>query len=150
VEVQDGQNNPVDFLKRATVTGTSYTITGLNASSNYKFKVRSVCGGDKSQWSAYKTFTTSPLKESLLVAENIRVNVYPNPVTTQFTIELSGNQPNANIRVINAGGVLVYEKSIAGDESNITVNTAEWSNGLYFAVISLNGKVETRTLNVAH
>jgi hypothetical protein len=42
-----------------TVTGTSYTVTGLNANGEYNAYVRAMCGvGNYSEWSAPVPFTT--------------------------------------------------------------------------------------------
>lgn len=59
VEAQDEQNNPSTFHIETTVTGNSYVLTGLQAGVLYKFKVRTHCGGDKSDWSEWFFFTAS-------------------------------------------------------------------------------------------
>ncbi|MFN4254212.1 MAG: fibronectin type III domain-containing protein [Saprospiraceae bacterium] len=60
VVVENGQNNLNPFSVSASVTGTNYTIAGLTAGLNYKFKVRAHCSdGKKSNWSAWKQFNSS-------------------------------------------------------------------------------------------
>jgi len=56
VEIEDEQNNPSTFHIETTVSGTSYNVTGLKADVKYKFKVRSKCDGDKSDWSEWMFF----------------------------------------------------------------------------------------------
>ncbi len=51
VNVEDANNNPIPFEVETTVSGTTYTVGGLQSGSEYKFKVRSICGGDHSDWS---------------------------------------------------------------------------------------------------
>jgi hypothetical protein len=50
--------NP-NTLTANPVTASTVTITGLSASTNYKFWVRSVCGESKGVWSGPYTFTTA-------------------------------------------------------------------------------------------
>lgn len=59
IEVEDASGNPNNFAAVATVSTTSYTVTGLLPNLSYKFKVRSRCGGSKSNWSAWFTFNSS-------------------------------------------------------------------------------------------
>lgn len=57
VEIEDEQNNPSTFHIETAVNGTSYSQTGLKAGVKYKFKVRTRCGGDKSDWSEWTFFS---------------------------------------------------------------------------------------------
>ena len=57
VEVQDEQNIPSVFHIETTVSSNSYDVSGLQAGVKYKFKVRTQCGGDKSDWSAWAFFS---------------------------------------------------------------------------------------------
>lgn len=56
VGIEDEQNNPSTFHIETSVTGTSYQVSGLKAGVKYKFKVRTRCGGDKSDWSEWVFF----------------------------------------------------------------------------------------------
>ena len=57
-EVQNASGNNTPFLFSSTINGTSYTLSGLTANENYKFNVRTNCGGDHSNWSQYFFFTS--------------------------------------------------------------------------------------------
>ncbi|MBK6996268.1 MAG: fibronectin type III domain-containing protein [Lewinellaceae bacterium] len=57
IEIEDEQNNPSTFHMEANVNGTSYAVTGLTNGVLYKFKVRTRCGSDKSDWSDWVFFT---------------------------------------------------------------------------------------------
>lgn len=55
------------------VTSTSYALTGLNASSNYTFYVRSICGlGDTSVWSGPYHFATQCGSVTAVYTQNLR------------------------------------------------------------------------------
>lgn len=59
LEIENALNNPVLFHAEAASGTTSYTVTGLTAGQNYKFKVRAVCNGDKDKWSEWSFFAAS-------------------------------------------------------------------------------------------
>ena len=59
LEIQDEQNIPGTFHLETNLSGTTYAVTGLQAGVLYKFKVRTQCGGDKSDWSDWKFFTAT-------------------------------------------------------------------------------------------
>ncbi len=56
IEIEDEQNNPSTFHMEANVNGTSYAVTGLTNGVLYKFKVRTRCGSDKSDWTDWVFF----------------------------------------------------------------------------------------------
>lgn len=56
LEIEDEQNNPSNFHIETTVSGTTYNVAGLQAGVLYKFKVRTRCGDDKSDWSEWVFF----------------------------------------------------------------------------------------------
>jgi hypothetical protein len=59
LEIENASDNSVFFKAEASASGTTYTVTGLTAGKNYKFKVRSVCSGDKGKWSEWTFFNAS-------------------------------------------------------------------------------------------
>jgi Secretion system C-terminal sorting domain/Fibronectin type III domain len=59
IEVENGSGNPNFFKVVSTVTGTSYTVSGLLPNMAYKFKVRAKCGSDKSKWTEWFSFNSS-------------------------------------------------------------------------------------------
>lgn len=59
LEIQDEQNIPGTFHIETNLNGNTYSVTGLQVGVLYKFKVRTLCGGDKSDWSEWKFFTAT-------------------------------------------------------------------------------------------
>lgn len=51
IEIEDEQNTPNSYHVETHVSGTTFTTVGLQAGATYKFKVRSICGSEKSEWS---------------------------------------------------------------------------------------------------
>jgi hypothetical protein len=59
INIQNGPDNPVPYnVTINDIAGVTYLATGLSATTNYKFKVRTNCGGDHSSWSEYFFFYT--------------------------------------------------------------------------------------------
>jgi hypothetical protein len=63
-----------------TVTGNSYTVTGLAAGTNYRWSVRALCPGGQQSPDALDNFTTSG--SSACVAPNGLNASYSNPTST--------------------------------------------------------------------
>ncbi len=60
VVVENGKNNPIQFLFQTSTTATTTTVTGLTVGKNYKFKVRVHCtDGKKSGWAKWFDFNSS-------------------------------------------------------------------------------------------
>ncbi|NUO02097.1 MAG: fibronectin type III domain-containing protein, partial [Saprospiraceae bacterium] len=59
LKVENANNNPQLFEIEIPVNTTSYVVTGLNPTASYKFKVRTRCAGEKSDWTAYVPFQTA-------------------------------------------------------------------------------------------
>ena len=57
VEVESEGATPF-FHIEVSAASNSYTVTGLVANGTYKFKARTKCGGDKSDWSEWYNFST--------------------------------------------------------------------------------------------
>lgn len=74
---------------------------------------------------------------------DLNVVVYPNPVTSSFTIAGLYNQ--STLEVYNSLGAKVYETTFMGE----TVITSNWASGLYFAKISSDGKSVVKKVMVA-
>ena len=77
------------------------------------------------------------------------VSVYPNPSSGLFTIQLSGNEKDVSIQVVNTLSSVIYEKT--GIELNgnykTTVDLSEYNNGVYFLIIKNNsGRIVKRII----
>jgi len=75
--------------------------------------------------------------------------VYPNPANQNIFIHLPENKGQSFITVQNAFGQKVYAERFADNSTEIALNTALWSEGIYFVTINSN-KNDTKKIVVIH
>jgi len=74
------------------------------------------------------------------------VQVYPNPVSGEFTLTIGNRQTEAEHTVVfyNIYGLKVMEIKIPKGKQLVKVNASNWKSGLYVAVVSRQGNVVGR------
>jgi len=72
--------------------------------------------------------------------DNLISKIYPNPATSQLTIDLN-EEGTAIVTVYNVLGQAVIEETLQGISNKI--NIAELSSGLYFVKVNQNGRNHT-------
>ncbi|MFM6984381.1 MAG: choice-of-anchor D domain-containing protein, partial [Chitinophagaceae bacterium] len=87
--------------------------------------------------------------------ENIsKLTIYPNPSSSEATISLGVvNASELEVSLIDINGKLVMpvsNYSLENGEHQITLNTADISNGLYIVELKVNGVVSRYRLSVIH
>ena len=96
-----------------TVT-TNYTVTGTDANSCVN--------------TATATVTVTNCTDIQQFADNISVNIYPNPNCGQFIINSTGT---SNMQIVDALGNIICQKDF---QDNVTVSEA-FPNGIYYIVV---------------
>jgi hypothetical protein len=93
------------------------------------------------------SFTYSEIK-SINDAISFAVNIYPNPVKTNLTLNFSSdNATNAQIEIVNNEGEILLSKqiSIAEGTSTQNINTASLVSGIYYIrCVTADGESETK------
>lgn len=75
------------------------------------------------------------------------INLFPNPASNHFTIDLSSNNKKVEVAITDITGKIIYQK--ASDlENRIEVNTSEFADGIYFVQIQAAGFIGTKRLVV--
>ena len=126
--VNDGKSN------------TSFSVTGLSRNTTYNFRVNEFNGIGETANYLHTTNTTNPLskatskKESEEIEITQTLNVYPNPVKDNLTIDLNLDLTNAKLSIINEVGQEVY--STTDLNKSINLNTLNYANGVYHIIIS--------------
>ncbi len=75
-----------------------------------------------------------------LFQDQAELNIYPNPVTNQATISFNNEDfKNTSVSVVNITGQTVHRFKVNSNQ-NLTWNTGDLNNGIYFVRLYTNGK----------
>lgn len=82
------------------------------------------------------------------------LTIYPNPVSDILNIDLDvAAKSQTNIMVFNSVGQVIYSSNLSllnenseqvKDEKHIQLDTAEWKNGLYYLVLTIDNQQTTQ------
>jgi hypothetical protein len=135
--VSDG-NTTVDvegqisgFTADSVVLNGFYNITGV---INYAYGIYSI--NPRTDFDIEKT---TGLKSTSILATNL----YPNPANTYTNLKFE-KIINGTIEIINALGSIVYNQEFNTDQ--ITINSSEFTKGVYFIKINSNNNSEIKRL----
>jgi|SRR6185436_7064426 len=153
VRVEDASGNPVDFNFTSSTTNTFFDITGLNSGSNYKFKVRSLCGGGNTgPWSAWRFFTTASLRTagSDMNVDVTDVTFYPNPANEEISILLGENmaKDDAKVTVYDITGKQVFVKQLENNTEIQKVAVENLPAGLYHVIFTADTFTVNKKLSI--
>ncbi len=93
-------------------------IKPLNGTSYYRLKQTDY--NDKSEYSKMASVNCN--------GEVKNVNVYPNPISEELTIEIEGSSELVEFKIVNALGVVVYKGALS---KKITIPTTSFIQGIY-------------------
>jgi hypothetical protein len=129
-----------------TITTNTYTFTDLYPNTIYTVKVRSVCDDTVSNWTkaTIKTADSSSLID--VVNNNIDVLLYPNPTTTNVSLEIKNLNENADIFITDINGKTIYKTTYTPTNSFITLPTNNYNAGVYYIKIVSGNIIKTVSL----
>ena len=143
IQIENAQNSAL-FKVEFPVSSNIFTA-GLPSSGSYKFKVRAICNGTKSAYSAYTNFSanisgTDDRLNGLEVGSNSQFLVYPNPASDFAEIDLlQWMGKTVQIHITDRFGRMVYQKNLEVETPTITVEVQNWVSGQYFIAIQGEG-----------
>lgn len=137
--------NSSTWYTLGTVAVTQVTITGLQPSTSYHWRVKANCSG----YSAQKLLTTpAGLKgpDSAEELPNLTLRYfqfYPNPTTEMLTLNYTGDiYPNSEIVVSDLAGRIVMRQSLT--EAQQTLDVSRLQAGIYvLTLMEGENRVET-------
>lgn len=113
------------------INNTTTTLSGLTASSNYKYKLKSKCALGWTNWAAKNDFSTS----ALLPDVNARItsdkptffDVFPNPAKTLLYLNIQ-NSNIQQIQISNLNAQILFE-----EKTNLVneINIEQLPSGMY-------------------
>lgn len=142
----------VTVIPNPAPSARSVTITGLTSKQNYQWHIRAKCGSTWTAYSAPVTFATLARVEDALNESSPTLNVYPNPSTGLFTVDLyleGVESADADIMVINSMGQLVQRETTAINDGRLSqeIRIAPGSPaGMYMIRVTIGDHVFTKQL----
>jgi len=129
-----GMFNPYEYLVNTTATSLSviyvYTLTANGCSNTQNVKV--------------EVDTCTTLAVQILQAESNTLAIFPNPATTQLTIQ-STNEPINGVIITNIlGQVMTSLQPSPKEREVLSVDVSGWPGGVYF--VRVNGASATLSM----
>lgn len=147
--------NAVDF-PWTIPTGTTRTVSVkfTPTSVGQKATVLNIANTDGSKSNFDFALTANSIPSGINeLSQSINLKVYPNTADKNVNISFNANATNIELALYNAIGNKVKTANYANlniGDNNIRLSTEEFSNGLYFIQIMINGQSTTVQLIIRH
>ena len=127
----------------------AYTIEGLESDFTYDVYVRTVCEeGVYSAWSNKIQFRTT-VGINTASADNVRVQIHPNPANSEATVSVEGVNGKVEFVVADMNGRMIVTETINCEGSLVkTIDVSKLAKGAYFVHIYNDDFNTTRKLIV--
>jgi hypothetical protein len=127
------------------VTGSTFTPSAAGAGSyviTYSYTDNNGCSN-----SATDNMVVDLCVGVEEVAGNISVNIYPNPSTGIFYLDLASvNNRIVNVRVYSANGALVTENNFVADTAVRELNLSNYAQGVYVVKVTSDNLTSTKRI----
>ena len=127
--------------------GTSGVLTGIAAGTDtIKYTVTNVCGTASSTKVVCITAHRDEMPEGTSNQSEINVNLFPNPNSGTFTLQLTGTTGSANVLITDlTGRVLDVQTST---EQRLYFDLSRYAAGTYIVKIDVDGQTMSRKVMV--
>ena len=131
------------------LTGTSFTLGGLQPGTTYEVEVRYSClgGAPVSAWSARATFATPSARENIADdSAKAELTVYPNPNRGSFSVSCSVAEAGAaRLALYDAKGAAVWRgtRDVSAGENTLKIDAGDLPSGVYLLEARQNGARQT-------
>ncbi len=126
-------------------TASEGTVTGLEPSTEYGARVKTVCfdEGIRSENTETIFFTTDPLR---LGSAGEGISVFPNPSNGLITLSTNDIEAGSMIMVTNLSGQVVYQGTL--NSSNQQIDLTNLSDGLYSITVANSSMNRTFQISI--
>lgn len=129
-----------------TTTATMATLINLQPSNSYEFKIKAICTGGASAYSALQNFTTPVMRNENGDEELFNIEVFPNPTTGIINVELISPSFNYSLEITNVLGEKIWSSEAMDRKINIDLSNE--AAGIYFLIYRDEKRVETKRVIV--
>ncbi len=117
-----------------TTASVTETITNLNQSTTYYWRVRGYNSSGYSPWSVIWSFTTDNNVGFSNSMDNKYIRIFPNPTSGIFMIQGDNIQ---SVEITNINGQLIEQLSIHDKRSSIEIDLSQYGKGIYYLKIQI-------------
>ena len=136
------------WLKKNATT-ISKNLTGLTPNTTYQYKVKTICDGSSSAFSAIANFTTLPLRSNPAVGLTVSAEIYPNPNNGVFNLVFSETfTDDVEVEVYNILGIKIYEEVFYSASDNIDISLPENATGEFIVRVKTTAFTTTKRMFV--
>ena len=151
-EVAYKASSTSSWSNSTSVTTNSYTINGLNAATQYDWRVRKVCSAtEQSDWASGNFTTERGEGISTASFDGIGVTVYPNPATNGSDVEVSikGADGVVTVTLLDiTGRTLQHSTQNCQADCTKRFDLHGVARGTYFVKVQTEGSTKVQKLVV--
>lgn len=99
------------------------------------------------------TYRATPVSVNSYTQNISKLNMSPNPASTQSTIDYSVSDASGNLTLVvkNLLGAVIYTTDLSSTLGKTSINTSDYTDGIYFvSILSDNRPMNTKKLIVRH
>ncbi len=138
------QNGKSQSIARQSITsyGISNTVgnTSISQTAGQPFSTKS--SGKATALQGFQQSVNFRIEKVPTQAEELEIQVYPNPAQYTVNIEVTSSLKGGLIRVSNTRGETIYEKQLT-DTLKHQINCQNWLSGIYFISSQDNSQKQT-------
>ena len=123
----------------------SQVVTDLVEGQTYFFRAY-ITNEAGTAYGAVETFTLSGLNDAM--ANQINAVVYPNPATTQATLQVEGLTQDAKVVISDLQGRILSQGEIKASATTYTLDLSNLASGVYYIRIVTDAAISTQKLIV--
>lgn len=142
-----------NYIRLANNGQGSYQLTGLLSTTDYSWRVKTVCGNSSGNYSTKKYFTTTAATaiSETTASKQTDVIIYPNPAksTVHLAITCSKPEPGAFVITDVTGKVIMTDyHQLEYGNSTIDIDASCYAKGIYMLSLRTDTDYLTRRISI--